>query len=419
MSEAENKATAILLPASGVAVYSHDNDTLETIKALKEDWRFARVKVEVQEGDIGTAIQTYEDQPSPDLIIVQSENVDESFTGRLGDLAGNCDETTAAIVIGPKNDVYLYRQMIEMGVSDYLVKPVQADIIAEVIAKTLIERLGVGGSRLIAFIGAKGGVGTTAITQALAWAVSETLDQKTILLDGSGGWSSLGVGMRFEPSTTLAEATRAAENADEDSLARMLFTASENLQVLASGGDVMLERAVAPEKYELLLDMLMAKYPVVLVDLSASPAGIRSAVIGRANQIVMISTPTLPSLRLARSLLQEIKELRGGSEKEINMVINMQGQAPANEVSKGDIEKALEFKPSALVSFDTKTFIGCESEGRKLMDDKAGKALVHNVLLPVLKDVLAADLAGTQVSEEEEKKDGFLGSFMTKLKTKS
>lgn len=417
MSEADNQATSILLPSAGVAVYSRDKGTAEAAQAIKNDWRFARVGIDVYDGDIETAIATYQEYSSPDLVIVQTDTVDSSFTDRLGALAGNCSEGTSAIVIGPKNDVYLYRQMIEMGVSDYLVKPVATDILAEVIAKAVIKKIGVAGSSLVAFIGAKGGVGTTVIAQSLAWAVSKTLGQKTVLLDGSGGWSTLSVGMGFEPTTTLSEAVKASERRDEDSIARMLFKASDQLSVLASGGDGMLYETVASAQYEKLLDMLMVKYPNVFVDLSASAPGIKNAVLARANEVVLVATPTLPSLRLARSLLNEIREIRGGKNEGVDMILNMKGMAPANEVAKADIESAMEFKPAAVVPFDPKLFVGCESEGRKLIDDKAGNALVHNVLLPVLKRVLSADLAAAQVSEEQPK--GGIGSLLTKITRKS
>src|SRR5690606_23129711 len=110
----------------------------------------------------------------------------------------------------PVNDVNLYRKLIGMGVSDYLVKPVQQEELSNDIAASLIERIGASGSRLIVMMGAKGGVGTTVLSEGLAWGLSEDLGQKTFFLDAAGGWSTLPVGMDFEPATTLADALRAA-----------------------------------------------------------------------------------------------------------------------------------------------------------------------------------------------------------------
>jgi pilus assembly protein CpaE len=418
MSDADSQATTVLLPGSSVTVFSQDKETLQAVAELLKDWRFARVKIDAQAGDVGTAIETYKSYASPDLVIVQTEVIDDSFTGRLEELAVNCGEKTTAIVIGPVNDVYLYRRLIEMGVSDYLVKPIKKPVLADVIAKTLIKQVGTTGARLIAFIGAKGGVGTSAMAQAYAWGISKTLGEKTILIDASGGWSVLGVGMGFEPSTTLAEAARAAANKDEDSLNRMLFKASDKLNVLASGGDTLLDPAANVEQLEEILSMVMVKYPVVLADLSGAAADLQSAVISRANQVVVVSTPALPALRQARSLIQEIKEIRGGSDKEISMILNMHGMSPANEVSKGDIEKALEFKPSAIVPFNAKVFAAAESEGRKVIDDKEGAVIVHNILLPVLAGVISGDYEGAKVSEDTGK-EGLLGGLMSKLKVKA
>lgn len=418
MSEAESQATNVLLPGSKVAVFSQDRDTVMAVAEMLKDWRFARVKMDVQQGDVETAIATYREQASPDLVIVQTENIDDSFTGRLEELGANCNEGTTAIIVGPVNDVYLYRKLIEMGVSDYLVRPIKKEVLSEVIAKTLIDRVGVTGSRLIGLIGAKGGVGVSALAQAYAWGISKTLGQKTLFFDASGGWSTLGVGMGFEPSTTLAEAARAAGANNEEGFNRMLFKASEKLNVLASGGDTLLDAGITPEQLEDILDMVMVKYPVVLADLSGATPSLQSAVVTRANHIVVVSTPALAALRQARSLIQEIKELRGGSESGISMILNMQGMAPANEVSKGDIEKALEFKPSASVPFLPKVFAGCESEGKKVMDDKEGAVIVQNTLLPVLADIIVPGYAGPQL-ESEQAGGGLLGGLMAKLKVKA
>jgi pilus assembly protein CpaE len=179
--------TSILLPKATVDLFLKDKPTLEAARALQDDWRFARVTVRVHEGDVEAAIKLYSGAASPDIIMIETDTTDESFIGRLGELSANCEETTSAIVIGPVNDVNLYRSLTAMGVSDYLVRPVPLDTLSEVIAGNLIEKLGTAGSRLIAAIGAKGGVGTSSIAQILAMASSDTLGQKTLLIDGAGG----------------------------------------------------------------------------------------------------------------------------------------------------------------------------------------------------------------------------------------
>lgn len=416
MSEAINQSKAILLPTATVAIYSKDQETLQAARDVMNDWRFARVEIMIYDGGVETAIESYRKARSHDVVIVQTAITDEAFARQLEELGAQCSEGTAAIVIGPVNDVYLYRRMIDMGISDYLVRPVKKEILADVMAKTLIERLGIGDSRLIAFIGAKGGVGTSALAHAAAWGVSEMLGQKTMLLDSAGGWSTASVGLGFEPSATLAEIARAAANNDEDSIKRMLFRASDKLSVLASGSDAMLEAPIEPEQFEQLLNMLMATYPVVIVDLSHGAENLANSVIAKASQVIVVSSPTLPSLRLARSLVQEIKEHRGGSDTGIEMIINMQGIAGKSEISKKDAEQAMEFKISSMIAFDPSLFYGLESQGKKITGDQRGADLVRRIILPLVQKVVTASV--DDGASEVKEKSGLLGGLLGKGKSK-
>ncbi len=415
MSEAENQATDILLPAAGVAVFSRDPETLRNSAEIRSDWRFARVALDVTEGDVETAIRIFSDREAPALIMIQTETIDEAFLGRLETLSGLCSQDTAAVIIGPVNDVYLYRSLIEMGVSDYLVRPVMKNVISEVIAKTLIVRLGVSGSRLVAFLGSKGGVGASSIAQIMALGVSELMGQKSVLIDSSGGWSSLSVGMGFDPAGTLREISRAVDKKDEAGLKRMFIEQGERLSVMAGGGDALLDSTIAPDQYERFLDMLMVKAPVVLADLSASEPGLRKLLISRANHIVLVSTPTLTSLRFARSLIKEISDLRGGGKEELSLIINKAGQAKAYEVTSYEIQKAVELAPSANVPYLPALFMGNESNLHQVLQDREGLELLKATLLPVIRRTVAVDSDG-YLDDKSDKKWGLLGSFLTKKK---
>jgi pilus assembly protein CpaE len=417
MSEGGKEHTQVLLPSAQVTLFTRSKDTKETFLSLEEDWRFARVELETQEGDVETASNYFDEYESPDLVIVETEEIDDGFIDKLEVLGGNCTEGTSAIVIGPVNDVNLYRKLVGMGVSDYIVRPVKQSLLGNDIAATLLDKIGARDSRLIAFLGSKGGVGSSALSQALAWGISEDLGQKTFIMDTAAGWSSMSVGLNFEPSTTLAEATKAAANGEEDSLSRMLHKASERLTVLSTGGDVMLEDNVDPENMEALIDYVMATYPVLIIDISCTATAVKRTILSRANEIVLVSTPTLSSLRLARSLIQEVKELRGEDENEIDLVINMQGLSSKFEVPKSDIEAALERKPAAIVPFNPDIYLGAESEGRRLLDEKGGKEIV-NLLLPLATKIIASDKDAHSESANDDSKKGGIGQFISKLTAK-
>lgn len=406
--------TNILLPTANVDIFIKDKDTIEAARALVDDWRFARVTISVVEGDVETAIQSYQEAKSPELVIIETDTTDDSLIDRLGALSGHCSEGTNAVIVGPVNDVNLYRNLTSMGVSDYLVKPVPLETLSEIIAKTLIENLGAAGSRLIGVVGAKGGVGTSSLTQALAWGLSEKMGQKTFLLDAAGGWSTLSVGMGFEPVATLHEAVRAADTDDADTLERMFFIANDKLSILASGADPMLETSVQANEYEDLLNLMMTSYPVVLVDLSGAIPSLKRAVLSRAHEIIVVTTPTLPSLRAARTLMSEIKVVHGGDTSSADLIVNMVGMIPSKEVPKKDISTALDYTPAETIPFDPKLFVGSENEGKKISGDKSGAEIIDK-LLPIAQKVLSS----SPEAEADQEDDGVFGQLINKIVKKA
>lgn len=406
--------TSILLPSATVDLFLRDGETIKAAKELQADWRFARVVVHVHEGNVEDAIRLYSQSSSPEIVMVETDTTDQSFIGRLGELSGHCNENTSAIVIGPVNDVNLYRSLTAMGVSDYLVRPVPLDTLGEVIAQGLIEKLGAAGSRLIAMIGAKGGVGATSLAEALAWGSAENLQQKTLLMDAAGAWSSLGVGVGFEPVASTTEAIKAVVSKDMDSLRRMLYQANDKLSVLATGMEPMLDVPASIGQFEEILNTVMASYPVVIVDLSSASPILKKMILTRAHEVMVVTSPTLTSLRAARTLLQEAKNLHGGKMDNIDLVLNMVGVAPGKEVSKADIKTALDYEPVVSIPFDPKLFIGAENEGKKINADKAGADVVQKIL-PLLRKVVAKDAGPvSEISGDQ----GGLGSLLGRLKKK-
>ncbi len=416
MSDTECQIADILLPSASICVFSQDDDTLKSAQLLKEDWRFARVNVDCIDGNVDDAIAKFKKDGATDLIILQTDDIDDSFTERLGELSNYCDDDTDAIIIGPVNDVYLYRQLIDMGVSDYLVRPVSPEIIKDVISKALIDRLGVSDSRLIAFVGAKGGVGASALAQICSLVASDIMGQKTLLMDAGGGWSPLSIGMGFDPATTIAEVSSAVTSGNEDALDRMFYSVSNKLSVLASGADAMLDPSVNSKNYEAVIDNLMVKSPVVFVDLSSSESAIKKMVLSRAHQIIVISAPTVTSLRFCRSLLKEISEIRGGDTDDVSLVINQVGVCKTNEVSNDDITKALELTPSASIDNNPSLFFKYESEMKEIVNDKDFSPLV-TAFLPILGKTISG--GDDYNCDENDGNSNMISGLLNKLKPKN
>jgi pilus assembly protein CpaE len=394
--------TATLLPAARVDIYALDDGTRALGEKLASDWRFARVNVNVQNAGIDAAIASYTQAASPDLVLIETNDIGADFTGKLGTLAGVCAEGTEAVVIGPVNDVPLYRSLVGMGVRDYLVRPLSEGDIVQVIAQALVAKHGLSNARLIAVVGGKGGVGSTSVAQLLAWDIAERLDQKTLLMDVAGSNGTLGVSYGVEPVSGFAESVRVGVSGTEDDVRRILQKVTENLSILVTGGDPVLSARPEPDAVEAMVNRMLQKHPVVVVDLSGASRAVQKRMVTLAARVVVVTTPLLSSLRNTRTYMLESKALRS-TLNEVDLVVNMQGMAAGEEVSLKDIEATLGKAPSARIPYAPKIFAASEAAGKPVGQDGKAKDIM-NALSAVSGH--AAGITAIQASRKDAAKKG-------------
>lgn len=406
-----------LLPPAEVQFFTKDPRTIEVVDKIKRDWRFARIKMEHMGETLDHALEHYSGSPSPDLIIIQADRTDEVLEKGLESLSQYCEEGTAAIIIGPVNDVQLYRNLMSMGISDYLVAPVPLGDLISAIGHVLLDLKGTLGSQLVSVIGTKGGVGTSTMAQIISYSLSENLKQKTLLMDAAAGHSCLWSLFDFKPSRTVIEAAKAAVDRDHEELAQIMVEASDNLSVLNSGAERLLDNPAALQAFNMLLDRMLYLFPCVVIDLSFSPKLLQREILSRSESIFITTTPTLTSLSFARGLTKEIEDLRGGERAPITMINNKIGQSPSAEVPEKDIQDMLTLPQDRMMSvpFDPKFFLGLESEGTDIETTKQGQKYME-LAAPILENDLGITVKSSGASSKES--SGGLGGILGLLKGK-
>jgi pilus assembly protein CpaE len=145
------------------------------------------------------------DNTTPNVLL------ESQLTGRilaeLGQLAQVCQPTTKVIVVGHLNDVILYRELIRQGVSEYLVAPLGQMQIIETVASLYQDPKSEPLGRIVAFVGAKGGVGSSTIAHNIAWALSKNHGLETVITDLDWLWHGR---IEFQQDSRAVFLTRSA-----------------------------------------------------------------------------------------------------------------------------------------------------------------------------------------------------------------
>src|SRR5215467_8726366 len=158
-------AESHIAPAPRVSVQAFC-ETVETAAAVQSaggDRRLGKAHLKIQMGGMAAAIEAYRSSPTPNVIVVETDGRND-ILGGLDHLATVCDSGTRVIVIGRVNDVTLYRELVRRGVSDYVLAPVGAIDVVRSICNLFSAPESKAVGRIIAVVGAKGGVGASTIS---------------------------------------------------------------------------------------------------------------------------------------------------------------------------------------------------------------------------------------------------------------
>ena len=100
---------------------------------------------------------------TPNLLIVETRLHGQAALDELERLAEVCDPATKVVVVGRTNDVELYRELMRRGASEYLVAPLSPLQLIEVISGLYLDPGAAPIGRVVAFIGARGGAGSSTL----------------------------------------------------------------------------------------------------------------------------------------------------------------------------------------------------------------------------------------------------------------
>src|ERR1700761_4898225 len=179
-------------PRISVQAFCEIEATAAAMKSAGEDRRLAKAHLTVKMGGMAAAVEAYHNAPTPNVIVLESNGKGE-LVPFLGELSHVCDPGPRVIVVGNEADDVPYRELVRRGVNDYVVGPVGVLDIVRSICSLFSSTETVTSGRVIAVVGAKGGVGASTVAHNVAWAIARnlTLDSVVIDLDLAFGTASL------------------------------------------------------------------------------------------------------------------------------------------------------------------------------------------------------------------------------------
>jgi pilus assembly protein CpaE len=397
-----------IAPAPRVSVQAFC-ETAETAAALRsgsEDRRLGKAHLTVQMGGVQAAIESYRTVPTPNVIILETEGRADILAG-LDELSTVCDPGTRVVVIGTSNDAAPYRELVRRGISDYVIGPVSPlDVVRSICSLfSSSEALPVG--RIIAVVGAKGGVGASTVAHNVAWAIARDLALDSVVIDLDLAFGTAGLDYNQDPLQGVANAVFSPDRLDTAVMDRLLAKCTDHLSLLAAPATLDRVYDFGADAFDAIFDTLRMTTPCIVLDVPHQWSGWTKRVLVGADDILVVAEPDLANLRNTKNILSMLKTARPNDRAPL-YCLNQVRMPKRPEIDARGFTKTIESPPIASIPFDSRMFGTAANNGQMIAEIAAG----HRTTKMFVQ--IARQLTGR--GETKRPRESFLSPIMNRLR---
>lgn len=205
--------------------------------------------------------------------------------------AGGSTKNMPIIMLSGKTQASDRETALRMGANEYLVKPVDRQILIRTVTALLenkTESITARG-RIFAFIGARGGMGTSTISTNIAVALQKS-GKSTLLIDMNPSYSTLGEMIGLNAENSISAIFRDARGTISRDKLESLFVRHQSGLKLLWGETYPDESDVYnPGEVKALVGELRGLADFVVADIPASPTDNSIAVLTSADSVMLVT----------------------------------------------------------------------------------------------------------------------------------
>ena len=357
----------VSVPRIAIHVFAERQDTLAAAERAGQDRRLSRATTQIRVGGVAAAVEAYQHEPTPPLIVVECMKDPQTLLWEVDQLAEVCDAGTKVVVVGATNDILLFRELMRRGVSEYLVAPLQPLQLIAAIGGLFADPAQPFVGRSIAFVGARGGTGSSSVAHNTAYAMSERIGANTVIVDYDLPFGTAGLDFNQDPLSGVADALSQPDRLDPVLLDRMMVRCTDKLSLFAAPATLDVDWDISPEAFEEVTTQIRSTAPFVVMDLPHLWSGWMRRTLIAADEVVIVATPDLASLRNAKNMIDLIRQGRP-NDAPPRLVLNQVGVPGRPEIPAKDFGAALGVHPSLIIPFDPKVFGAAANNGQMILD---------------------------------------------------
>ncbi len=273
------------------------------------------------------------------------------------------------IGLGSSLSPNLIIEAMRAGCSDFLTKPLTLKDVSASLGRTVKrqetqEHYQMSGGQVIAFIGTKGGSGTTTLAVHLASYLVRSHNKRVLLIDHHHqlGHVCLYLGMDAN-YYSFQELVRNVDRLDEGLLNCYVARHASGLDVLASPDTFDLNSESAAEDEVKTIEFLRSQYDYVLLDCEPGLTPTNLAIMEQTDSFYLVSTPDVAALR---DLTRYVDRLLQANLLDGKMQIAVNRYSSKSAVSIEQIQAAIRMSVSIAIPNEYFELVKAINEGKPI-----------------------------------------------------
>ncbi|MCK1720690.1 pilus assembly protein CpaE [Bradyrhizobium sp. 141] len=326
-------------------IVGYVNDELSAA-ALRKGLEGANLSI--RRGTIRNAIRMLETDTDLFALVVDISGIDDPFT-ELERLAGVCPPDVRVAVIGDNREITFYRELLELGLTEYLPRPLTRDMVLDKLRPKLLGDVAANqidrGGHVVSICGAQGGAGATSIAINLALQLAETTKAKVALLDLhlQGGEAAVMLGVR--PGPGLRIALENPMRADTLFLERAAIEVNERVCLVSADEDLDAQLEITEAGIRHVLGLLRQRFNYIVVDVPVPFPPSIYPVITLSRHVMVLLESEVTGLRNAHALRTAVINIAG--KDRVFTLLNRAGRPGG--LPRAAVVKALGAEPDIVV----------------------------------------------------------------------
>lgn len=283
--------------------------------------------------------------PNPDICLIDFDK-DRRGAAIIAERIHTALPDTAVFAVSSQTHPDAILEAMRSGCGEYLVKPIDREQLVKAVARIGARRRDKqeqGRAQLLAFMGAKGGCGTTTLVTQFGALLSSSFGRNSLLLDLHPDFGDAALYLKLTKTRFhFFELLENTDRLDADFLQSFVMRHSSGLDLIpAPEGSVATRDALPPGALIHTLGFLRQRYEFILADLPPSLNEENLALIRDCDQLYLITVAEVSAVRNVVRQLEYFADKDIPKEK-IRVILNRHHKK--NVVSDAQIEKALEQK---------------------------------------------------------------------------